>query len=388
MPRRVLVISFHNYRSDPRARRLAEALVGRGDRVDVLCLREQGLPKELHGVRLVPIARRRFTSGLARLALEYVRFTIVATIVACVRHLRYRYDVVHVNTMPDFLVLAGLIPRWLGARVVLDIHDTFPELLAQRLGVGPRHFLVRLLCWIEVTAARLAHAVIAVHEPHRQLLIAHGIPAAKIHVVLNLPDERVFPRGSATGTANGKVTACYHGTIALRLGLDYLLEAAFELEKMGAPVRLRILGTGSYAAELASQIAQAGLRDRIEFEPRFVSVEEVVPRIADCDIGIVPCRQSEVAELMLPTKLLEYVRLGIPCIAAPTRAITHYFDDSMLAFCRPDDPLELARMIADLAADPDGRRTLAREADRFNGRYSWPKHKSDYFRVVDGAPAS
>ena len=31
--------------------------------------------------------------------------------------------------MPDFLVFSALIPKLLGAKVVLDLHDPMPELM-------------------------------------------------------------------------------------------------------------------------------------------------------------------------------------------------------------------------------------------------------------------
>ena len=41
------------------------------------------------------------------------------------------YDVIHVHSVPDFQVFATLIPRLMGARVILDIHDIVPEFYAR-----------------------------------------------------------------------------------------------------------------------------------------------------------------------------------------------------------------------------------------------------------------
>ena len=43
-----------------------------------------------------------------------------------------RYDVVQVNSLPDWLVFAALIPRALGARVLLDLHECMPEYAATK----------------------------------------------------------------------------------------------------------------------------------------------------------------------------------------------------------------------------------------------------------------
>ena len=65
------------------------------------------------------------------------------------RHLRRRYDLVHVHNMPDFLVLAACAPRLMGARVILDIHDVVPELYVSKFnlpaGRGPGYRLMLAL---------------------------------------------------------------------------------------------------------------------------------------------------------------------------------------------------------------------------------------------------
>ena len=67
---------------------------------------------------------------------------------------------------------------------------------------------------------------------------------------------------------------------------------------------------------------------------------------------------------MLPTKLLEYVAVGIPCIMPRTGTISRYFDDTMVEFFEAENVESLAAAIVTLRYDPERRATLAKEATR------------------------
>ncbi len=113
-----------------------------------------------------------------------------------------RYDIVYVHTMPDLLVLVGLIPKLLGARIVLNIHDMMPELYMSKFGISEKHPLIRILAFQEQFSIRLADKVICVHDPHRDVLCRRGAPLNKITVMPNVPDPRVF-RASTFGSPYG-----------------------------------------------------------------------------------------------------------------------------------------------------------------------------------------
>ena len=123
---RIGMVAYTFYEEDNRVRRYAETLAQRGDRVDVIALRRQGrLQRDvMNGVNVYRLQRRtvnekgKFTY-LVKLFLFFVRSMFFLTR----EHLRNRYDVIHVHSVPDFEVFAALIPKLLGAKIILDIHD-------------------------------------------------------------------------------------------------------------------------------------------------------------------------------------------------------------------------------------------------------------------------
>src|SRR5689334_15585202 len=124
------MLAYTFYEADNRVRRYAEMLVRRGDHVDAIVLRRPGQPafEVIRGVHVHRIQKRTVSekgpfSYLFKLVLFFFRSALDLTM----RHLRSAYDVIHVHSVPDFEVFSTIVPRLLGVRVILDIHDIVPE---------------------------------------------------------------------------------------------------------------------------------------------------------------------------------------------------------------------------------------------------------------------
>ena len=51
--------------------------------------------------------------------------------------------------MPDVLVMSGLFPKLVGAKVILDQHDPMPELMRTIYNLDEHSMSVRIICWLE-----------------------------------------------------------------------------------------------------------------------------------------------------------------------------------------------------------------------------------------------
>src|SRR5579871_948279 len=311
---RVLIIAYSNYVRDGRVKRHAEALAQRGDQVDVICLDDPQLCSA-NGVHTIGIEMPRY-HGPSRLAYvrSYLRFFARAAAMA-VRLSRTRpYDAAIVCSIPDAVVLCAAPLRLFGTRIVLDVHDTMPELYRDKFG-GRRGLLgAKLLRLEERASAWLADRVIAVHDLHRARLEDAGIPPAKIRVVLNSPDPRIFGAQSCGRHDGGDFVVLCHGTITHRLGLDVAFKALALLDR-GRKVRLNVIGRGDYLNEAKNLAAAMNLKERVSFLPA-VPIEQLPAMLTQADAGLVPNRPSAATHLMLPVKMMEYAASGIPIIAA------------------------------------------------------------------------
>lgn len=387
------MVAYTHYATDPRCRREAELCVEAGWDVDFYALRNPGRsskfdPKGVH-LREMSMDRYRGASSAAYLA-SYLRFLALTSLAVFRAHLQRRYDVIHVNTMPDFMILTALLPRIFGAKVVLDIHDVMPEIYMTKFQLGQDHWKIRLIRGVEVLSARLAHAVLAAEHPKRDLLVEHGIPRRKIEVLLNLPDHEIFPlntrpRAAAPQNRDDEFRLIYHGTIAHRLGLDRAVAAMPAILEFQPGARLRVIGDGDHLPALHSLCDELGLGEVVSFSDGFLPIEEILPELMNAHLAVIPTRREVSTDYMLPTKLIEYLRLGVPAVVVPTRTVRHYFGDECPLFLEEGSPADVAAKVNWVRTNFAEVLTINRGLQEgFFSKYDWPRHKAVYLRLLDG----
>lgn len=383
----VLMAAYTNYRRDPRVKREAEALVEAGHRVVFLARRQPGEPNRetIAGVEVIKtIGLREKCNSTVEYLADYSLFFLMISLHLLAHPLRYR--LIHINNMPDFLVFATWLPRLLGRPVIHDIHDLMPELYLEKFSSGEDHWMVRALKVQERWAGRFASAVLTVEERLKDILAERGIPREKIRVLMNLPDDRIFAprRVREPKPEAAPFVLVYHGTLARRLGLDVAIEAVAKTRGAIPRLELRIIGAGEEREGLLALRDRLGLREVVTFSDGFVRVERIPSLVADADVGLIPLRIHSGTDIMLPTKLLEYVTLGIPCIVPKTGTIARYFDEEMVRFFEAENSDSLADAIIELYRDPAKRQRLSQQAtERFGNRYRWSEHKQVYVNLVN-----
>src|SRR4030095_6346462 len=122
---------------------------------------------------------------------------------------------------------------------------------------------------------RFASAVLTVEDRLKDILSGRGIARDKIHVLMNLPDDRIFrkrvrPPAKPPGAP---FVLVYHGTPARRRGLDIAIQAIAKARQHVADVQLRIIGAGEERANLMALRDRLGLQASVTFSEGFVPVQ-------------------------------------------------------------------------------------------------------------------
>jgi glycosyltransferase involved in cell wall biosynthesis len=382
MGRQVCVVRQNYYPEDLLVRREAEALKEAGFDVDVICISssEQLREEVVDGIHVYRLPPQRKKRGIARHLLEYFGFFFLVAIKLTILHLQRPYTLIQVNTMPDFLVFATLIPRLLGAKVTLQMYEPMPELWATRFHFSP---LIRLLEVIQQLSLRYAHAAFAVTQQLKASFVARGTDADKITVVLNVPEARFF-RAHATersSSPDGQFTLICHGAIEQRYGHDTMLEAIHSLRSVIPNIRLRILGKGSYVEEFLAQIEAQDLKDHVQYLG-YVPLPQLVEELRKADVGIVAQKSSPYSNLVHTGKMYDYLHFNKPVLASRLRAVSAYFDEKSLCYFTPGDAEDLARAIRYLYEHPEAREMFARNAHRLYNRYRWERQRMAYIAVA------
>lgn len=382
---RICMLSYSFCENDSRILQYAGALVERGDTVDVIALRMKGTAEYevLNGVNVYRIQTRVVNEkGRISYLLRIARFFVVATVILTKMHLFKRYSVVHVHSVPDFLVFAALIPRLLGASVILDIHDIFPEFYASKFGLRSDTVLFRLLLLMERASAAFADHVIVANELWRAKLIARSVSKDKCTSIRNYPDTNIFfPRPKPAGKE--RFLLMYPGSLNRHQGLDIAIRAFSRVVADMPNAEFWIYGEGPEKPSLQALSKSLGLLDRVHIR-ECLPLREIAAIMATCDLAVVPKRTgSAFGSEAASTKIMEFMSLGVPVIVSRTRIDTFYHDDSMVKFVESENEADLASAMFLLWQSPELCQKLAENGSRYVQENNWARKKIGYLSLVD-----
>jgi glycosyltransferase involved in cell wall biosynthesis len=380
----ILMIAYTNYETDPRVIRSAEAAVELGWDVDFLALRRCGQPSQeiQNGVRILRLKQERYRGrSRAGYVLAYLAFFSRCFWKSAILFARRRYSVVHVNNMPDALVFAALIPRILGAKVILDIHDPMPETFGAKYGQAGSKGLYGLLLALERLSVSFASKTITVNHCVRDgVLVRHGYAAEAIEVVANFADDRLF-KPITPAPVDGYVRFVFHGTILERYGLRTLVEAVAKVRHKSL-IRVRVIGEGDFGPTFRNLIDSRGVDHVIEFVNRVYPLREIPQVLADCQVGLVPLDVTPISDFALPLKLIEYTCLGIPSITVKTTAVCYYFKPEECILYPPGDSTALAEAMDRVVEDRSLLDELRSKLPAARERLSWSREKLRYMNIL------
>jgi glycosyltransferase involved in cell wall biosynthesis len=386
MPIKALMIVHSYYPSDPRVRREAEALSARGDKVDVICLREGEEKKHetVRGVNIyrLPVKRHRGSGFLVYLS-EYITFFILASFKIIFLHIKNRYQVIQVHTIPDFLIFCALIPKLFGAKVILDMHEVMPEFFMYRYNLSQKHLLTRMVRLQEKLSTKFANHIITVSDTLKDILVSRNVNSDKITVIMNVPDDKIFNIERDLGSKDKKeFIISYHGLISDIYDLKIVLESLALIKGKIPKIKFMVIGKGPQADLYKKTAEKLGINNMVQFLGH-MSQERVVEILKDVDVGIVPLVNNDFSELAFPTKVVEYVIMKIPVITADCRTIRRYFNNDSLCFYAQNNAKALADRICQLYQKEQMRNNFVINALECYDKINWGKMKERYYDLLD-----
>jgi glycosyltransferase involved in cell wall biosynthesis len=390
--KRVGLVVLSPYPFDPRPRRAADALVRQGMSVDYICVTDGKAPwhEKSKGINIlaVPIDRRR--GGKLAYAYQYSAFILAAAVILAARSWRSRYDLIYINNMPDILVVSALLPKMLGAKVILDMHDPMPELMATIFAKDPNSKSVQLLKWLEKWSMARADQILTPNMACGRVFAARSCPSEKIGVIMNSPDGSIFPFRPACSRPllkrNGgdfSFVVMYHGTLVERNGLDVAVEAFACVRKNMPTAQLRIYGKATPFLERVMQSArERGLQHNM-LHLGEKPLEQIVSAIDACDVGVIPNRRNAFTTINTPTRIFEYLARGKPVIAPRTTGIQDYFDEHSLLMFEVGNAEELAQKIEFVASHPEEASRITERGQQIYKAHSWLQESKTLVQLVE-----
>jgi glycosyltransferase involved in cell wall biosynthesis len=251
---RICLVKYGFYENAASLMQFARALVDRGDAVDVIGLRRKDQARfELSdGVRLFRVQKRTVNERtrwayLGRVLTFFVRCMFLLSKAQVARP----YDVIHIQSVPDFLVFAAAIAKLFGAKLILDVHEIVPEFYAAKFNAGRRQSVFRAMVYVEKLAAAFADHILIPNPLWHKRLVRRSVPAEKCSLVRYLPDPKIFyPRSRRRG--DDRFLIIYPGTLNIHQGLNIGIKAFARFSATVSGTEFHIYGEGRQSARWKS----------------------------------------------------------------------------------------------------------------------------------------
>jgi glycosyltransferase involved in cell wall biosynthesis len=372
----VKVIYFHQYfstrggSSGTRSYEMARRLVARGHQVLMVCgsaaRGETGLAGPftrgmrrgvVDGIEVIEFDLRYSNhDGFVRRTATFTRFALRSVAVA----LREQADVNLATTTPLTAGIPGICARWLrGRRFVFEVRDLWPE-LPKAMGVITNPIVLAAMSALEWASYRSAHALIGLSPGIVDGIARRGVERSRIALVPNGCDLDLFAspvhRWRPDGVEPGDFMAVFAGAHGLANGLDAVLDAAAELQRLRRPdVKIVLVGDGNVKARLERRAAADDLRNVLFLPP--VAKDRLAGLLASADLGLqilanVPAFYYGTS----PNKFFDYIAAGLPVLINYPGWLAETVVEHACGFAvPPDDPAAFAAAVIHAA---DNREAL------------------------------
>lgn len=241
------------------------------------------------------------------------------------------YDVLQVRDKIRSGALGWLLARLRGKAFVYWMSFPIVEGLAARhrqLGAA-QGSLVQFLNYLRARLAKLVfYRLVAPRADHLfvqseamlEFMAAKGVARHKMTPVPMGVDTELFaaltPLEARPERLAGKRVLAYLGALGQSRQSDFLLRVLQQVREQQPDVMLLLIGEGASADEqrwIREQIAALGLQDHV-WLTGWMPQREALRLLACADVGLSPVPRGELFDVSSPTKAVEYLALGLPCV--------------------------------------------------------------------------
>jgi len=389
----VTVVAYTNYFLDGRVRFEAEGLAESGCEVHVIAARSEQ-PNSATVLNEVvieesPLQVRR--GGKMRYLFQYFAFLLTSSAMLLRSSFGRRSAILHIHSLPDFQVLCALPFKLLGAAVVLDMHESMPELILARFGVTHRSLWFKLALATQKLSALLADHVIVACDGIKNLLVERGVPVERVTSISNVADSPVTRLPDAEvrkllSIPPGRMIVHVGGVNAER-DLDTLIRAVATIAEKDIPL-LVIAGPGqpSYVNMLRALATELRVDSRIQFVGQ-VSLDLAQSLVSMSEFGVVTLLSNPHTELSWPTRIGEFAAAEKPLVV-PTLSFIRSALGEGARYYSPGDHVSLANAIRAVMTDEKTNELMTRRAKEVCKAQSWDAVRSSLLRLINSVGLS
>ena len=234
-----------------------------------------------------------------------------------------------------------------------------------------------------------ARRIFAVSRFTRERVVALGVPEERVSVIPNGVETRTLTTSPSNGRNGAKRILLTVSRLVPRKGHDAVLRAMPRILEQMPNVVYRIVGTGPEQDRLHELSRALQLQSNIEFYGE-VSDEERERLLGECDIFLLPTRQTPTDFEGLGIAVLEAMQNGKPVIVTRAGGVPELVDEGRTGIVvEPDSQEALAQATLDLLRSPARAREMGENARLVvEERYRWETIAGRYLAEIESSVSS
>jgi glycosyltransferase involved in cell wall biosynthesis len=276
-------------------------------------------------------------------------------------------DIYHFHD-PDLLLAALFLQKYSRKPVIYDNHDPYVEAILARewLPFWLRPLIAKVFDPLEKYVATRLTATIVANDIQLQ-----RFPQATL--ISNYPD--LIPFQLNQHPPRDPRTVVYAGSLSEARGMFDLVAIARLLR--ARKITLHVLGpfpNPALARQVTNQVEAEQLTTTITFTGR-VPHNQIIQALKTAAVGLIPFRNVSNHQIIIPTKLFEYMACALPVVASDLPPIRRYVTQAECGLLVPPDrPQAFAEAVEYLLDHPEEANRLGRNGRQaVLARYNWQR---------------
>jgi len=286
------------------------------------------------------------------------------------KSLKAKADAYHFHD-PE-LIIAGLMLKLLGKKVIYDVHEDYPSSLIAReyLPRILRRPVSKVVQFIETHLTKTFDAIIVATENIRKNFVKHP----RVETIRNFPFLTSVKK--ETYMNDGQVKIVYAGILIEINGITEIVRATEYLED----VNLKLFFCGTFRPRsYAETIRNLRGFKNVEYLG-WIDYREIPAFLSRGDVGVLCCHPVPNSVDSLPNKLFEYMSVGLPVVVSNFPLWKDIVEGNKCGICvDPRNAEEIAQALRHLSMNAELRREMGVNARRaVENTYNWSREENRF----------
>lgn len=291
--------------------------------------------------------------------------------------LRAKAKLYHLHD-PELIPL-GLVLRLLGKEVIYDIHENIAEDIFDKDWIRFKKTWYALYNFFEKPALRRFQIILA----EDSYLKRYQTRAKKCTVIHNYCDLAFFEPFITPAAERDPFKLFYIGILLVNRGISEILEAMYLAKKKGHHYELHVV------AELYTQVSDAivalpfysEIKDQVIFYGR-KNLEDGYQISKKCGIGLCIIHPMSNSIESYPTKLFEYMAVGLPIITSHFPLYKTIVEENNCGYTvNPKSPIEIMDSMLRVSLSEKRKEMAENGRKAVETRFNWQKEEPNLIKL-------